>query len=115
MLVQHYYAAASADDGAAACSLLTSAMASSVPEDYGQSPAPADLRGKTCAEVMSKLFRHPYHLSTADLATTRVIGVRVNGNHGFALLKSKMLRLGEMVVEREGDLWKVGVLIGSVN
>ncbi len=115
-LVKRYYAAAGVLDGAKACGLLTVAMEKSIPEDYGQPPGPAFLRGKTCPVVMTKLFKHPPdNLTTADLATTRTIGARVNGNHGVALLRSKGMPLGEMAVKREHGEWRVNVTIGSVN
>ncbi|MFZ1154788.1 MAG: hypothetical protein WAN93_07785 [Solirubrobacteraceae bacterium] len=111
-LVKSYYAAGLADDGAKACSLIYSPVAKSVPEDYGQSTTSSVLHGKTCAVVLSKVFRHLPEQSTADLATTKVTGVRLSGDNGYVQLSSKMIPTGEMVVQRQGHVWKVGVLIG---
>jgi hypothetical protein len=112
-LVNRYYAAAADDDGAKACSLLFSSIAASVPEDYGQAPGPLDIRGKTCAVVMSKLFKHVHGQSSADLATTKVTEVRINSEDGVVQLSSRGMPKGEIIVEREGHGWKVAVLIGS--
>lgn len=114
-LVTHYYAAAATDDGAKACSLIYSIIAEGIPEDYGQPPGPAALRGKTCAAVMSKLFRRIPGQPAAVLATTRVIGVRVKGRNATVLLHSKAMRVGEIHVERELGTWKIGALIGGVD
>ena len=113
-LIKRYYAAAGADDGAAACPLIYSPIARSVPEDYGRPPGPLITRGNTCTVVMSKSFKHIPNQSLAVLATTKVTGIRLNpdGNEGFVQLSSKTMPTGEIFVQREGHSWKVGALIG---
>jgi hypothetical protein len=113
-LITRYYAAAATDNGAEACSLIYSPIAKSVPEDYGQAPGPPAVRGKTCAVVMSKIFKHTPSQSPADFATTEVTGIRLNpnGNKGFVQLSSKTMPTGEIFVQREGGSWRVGALIG---
>jgi hypothetical protein len=112
-LVNRYYAAAAADDGATACVLIYSPLSESVAEDYGQAPAPASLAGKTCQVVMSKLFRQVPGQSSAVLATTEVTRVRVKGRKGYALLRSKAMPEGDILVERELGTWRIGTPIGS--
>jgi hypothetical protein len=112
-LVNRYYAAAAADDGATACSLIYSPLSESVAEDYGQAPAPASLAGKTCEVVMSKLFRQVPGQPSAVLATTVVTGVRVKGRKAFALLRSKAMPEGDVPLQRELGIWKIGTLIGG--
>lgn len=112
-LVNRYYDDGAADDGAGACGLIYSPLSESVAEDYGQSPGPAYLSGKTCAVVMSKLFLHPPSQPPSDLATTQVTGVRVMGRKGYALLRSKAIPAGYIAVERELGAWKVGTIIGG--
>ncbi len=85
-LVERYYAAAAADDGARACSMLYSIIEEAVAEDYGQPPGPPELRGKTCAVVMSKIFKRVPRQPSAVLAHTQVTGVRVKGKRGFVQL-----------------------------
>ncbi len=112
-LVKRYYAAAAADDGATACSLIHSPLSESVAEDYGQAPGPSGLSGKTCEVVMSKLFRQLPEQSGSVLAATEVTGVRVKGRKGFALLHSTAIPEGDIPVERELGVWRVGTLIGG--
>lgn len=115
-LVKRYYVAAAADDGATACSLLSPSLAESAVRDYGNRARRRYLHGNTCRAVLSRLFKHPPDVSAAELSTTRVIGVRLsNSRHGFALISSKGMPLGEVNVVRVGNAWRVGVLIGSVN
>lgn len=110
-LVRRYYAAARAHNGAAACAMLDSNLAKSVPEDYGHMSNLPYMHGGTCAAVMSKLFAH-LGATSAQLAMPVVTGVRLYRGHGFAELRSKEAPRGELFVVRQGDAWKVGVLIG---
>ena len=114
-LVERYYTAAAADDGATACSLIYSPIAKSVPEDYGQPPGPPTTRGKTCAVVMSKVFKHVPNQLPSDFAATKVTGIRLNpnGNEGFVQLSSKAMPTGEIYVQREGPSWTIALLIGK--
>jgi hypothetical protein len=112
-LVKRYYAAVAADDGATACSLIHSPLAESVAEDYGQAPGPVSLSGKTCAVVMSKLFRQLPEQPASVLAATEVTGVRVKDRKGFALLHSTAIPEGDIPVERELGVWRVGTLVGG--
>lgn len=95
-LVTSYFAAAAAADGAKACALLVPLLAESVVEEDGRSPA---LRGRTCAEVMSKLFRLHHRTLVEKRAALQVIAVRVEGNKGLAVLNfpgiREVRRLGE--------------------
>jgi hypothetical protein len=112
-LVNRYYVAAAADDGANACSLIYSVLAEAIPEDYGRPPGPLALRGKTCAAVMSKLFKRIPRQPSAVLATTMVTDVRVSGKRGWVGLKSSAMPSGEIIVEREHNSWKIDTLIGG--
>lgn len=111
-LVRRYYAALAAGDGATACSLLSVQLAHAVAEDYGQGPGPAALRGKACATVLSKLALHVTGQPPTVLARTKVTGVRVRGDSGFVELTSSAMRTGEIVIGREGALWRVQALVG---
>lgn len=111
-LVKNYYAAAAADDGAKACRLIYSTLEEGIPEDYGKPPGPPEWKGKTCAVVMSKVFKHVPGQPAAVLAATRVTGIRLIGNHGFAQLSSSAVPTGEISVQREGKAWKIETLLG---
>jgi hypothetical protein len=112
-LIDDYYAAAASDDGARACSMIYSIFEEAIAEDYGQPPGPADLRGKTCAVVMSKFFKHIPHQPSAILALTRITGIRLKGRRGFVQLTSSAMPTGEIRIEREHQFWKIDSLIGQ--
>jgi hypothetical protein len=112
-LVQHYYAAGIAGDGAKACSMLPASVARVVPEEYGSPPGGSpELRGKTCATVLAKMFRHVPGQTPADIATTRIMGVRLLGNEAYVQLTSPSMPTGEMYVKREHGKWTIELLIG---
>jgi hypothetical protein len=110
-LVKRYYGVAAAGDGAAACSLIYSSLAESVPEDYGQSPGPPSLRGKTCAVVVSKLLKQHRQSLVADRASLTVTRVRVSGSSGLALLRFGTKTERRVLVCREGGVWRMDVLL----
>ena len=112
-LVENYYAAAVADDGARACSLIDSSLALSLPHDYGNSFGPSYMHGKTYSAVLTNMFKHLPGQSTADLASTKITGVRVMGNRGFAQFTSRSFRTGEIAVAKRGRTWKLTVVIGE--
>jgi hypothetical protein len=108
-LVESYYAVAAADDGRRACSMIDAALAQAAPSDYGKF-GPAYLHGgKTCAAVLTLLFRHEHRRLPPAIQVT---GVRVGGGGGFALFGSKTTPASEISVKRQGGSWKVGALIG---
>jgi ketosteroid isomerase-like protein len=109
-VVKHYFAAASAGDGATACSLFKSNYGKAIPEDYGQAPGPAYMRGKTCAAVMSLLFKH-LHARFADSA--EVTDVRVDGNRALVLLGSKTVPASYVTLERQHSVWGIVGLLST--
>lgn len=107
-LVKRYYAAGAAGDGASACSLLYPLLAESVVEEYAQSPG---LRGKTCAEVLSKLFKRRHRELAGDVAALKPTVVRVSGDHGLALVRFGATRERRLLLRRERGAWKMDVLL----
>lgn len=113
-LVKRYYRAAAANDGASACRMLVAIVAEDVPEEYGQSPSPAYLRGKTCAAVMSKLFKLHHRQISAESPTRAVTQVRVGEGKGWVVLQSASTpEPRKIAVRREGGLWKIKDLLDS--
>lgn len=112
--VKRYYGAVATDDGARACSLIYSPMAKALPEVAGEALNQPTLRYKSCALAMSLLVRHRNEQPTADVKTIEVTSVRVKGAQGIALLRSRRMRAGEIVVHREGPEWKIQDTFGSV-
>lgn len=108
-LVDRYYTAASAGDGSAACSIIAPALAASIPQSYGGITAPPYTRGaKTCAEVMSLLFRHFRGELTAR---TVITAIRVDGNQGRVLLGSPAQPAGYIPAIREHGGWSMVSLL----
>lgn len=110
-LVKRYFTLAAAGDGSRACSLLHPALAKAVPESYGQPPGPAYLRGKTCAQVITKLFMRDHEQLNAYLGNLEVTGVRLDRNRGLAVLRFARLPGRQIQVEREHKTWKIGELL----
>ncbi len=108
VLIERYYAAAAREDGAAACRLIYSTFADSIPEDYGQSPG---LRGDTCAVVLSKLFKQLHGRLRAG-SSVRVGSVRVDLNRARAVLGFDGMKLNRYTLaHRERGVWKMDTLL----
>lgn len=113
-LVKHYYAAAAAENGAAACSLVLPSVANTVPEDYGEGAGPRYLRGgKTCHEVLTRMFIHLHQRLASDDATMKVTHVRLKTRGGYAVLRFRSPPEREITVVHEGGTWKVSSLLDS--
>jgi hypothetical protein len=109
-----YFTAAAAEDGAAACGLLVPSLAQGTGGNYEKPSDPSYLHGKTCAEVMRKLFKHRHKLMAAEAAGLEVTDVRVTPRTAFVLLAFKGIRERRfMGVERYGKGWKLEALIDS--
>lgn len=113
-LVKRYYGAATIKDGVTACSLILSTVEKAVPEDYGEAPGPAYLRGgRTCPAVMTRLFEHFHRRLVHDEATLEVTRVRLATRGGYAVLRFGAPPEREITVVREGGVWKVSSLLDS--
>jgi hypothetical protein len=105
-LVKRYYTAAVADDGAAGCSLSYSLFAEASVENanearHGSHPEP-------CPVVMSEWFKQNHAQMADELKRLHVIGVRVSGVRGYALMGEEGARTRRyLFVHREGGVWKV--------
>ena len=108
-LVKSYYAAAAAGDATKACSLLVASFAAGLATSQVQS-APGT-RG-TCSASMSRLLRQLHQRLVADdIATMMVTSVHVKGKVGLAALGFRTMPEGEILVEREGHVWKIDALL----
>lgn len=111
-LVTSYYAAAAAEDGAKACSLLIPFIAESVAENYGHTPT---LSGKTCAVVMSKLFKLNHQLLVGKSATLKFYAVRVGGAKALTVLSFATLPEVRLIAERRVDgTWRMLDLLDGI-
>ena len=112
-VVERYFAAAASEDGATACSLIVSSLARSIPGDLGRPPGPPYARGRTCAIVMSKIFKVNHRQLRVYHAMLEVTGVRLGGDGGFAVLGFGTLPGREIRVTREKSVWKMDALLDS--
>jgi hypothetical protein len=108
-LVERYYTAAAAGDAVIACSLLDKGLADELASERS-SPRP----GGRCSAAMSKMLAGEHEqLFREDPATMAVIGVRIKGDLGLAVLGFKAVPEGEVLIERTGGAWKMGALLDS--
>lgn len=111
-LVTRYFAAAAAEDGATGCRLLTPIIAGTVAETDGHSPG---LRGKTCAVVLSKLFKLHHRLLAEKNATLKIIKVRVLGDKALAVLEFPTIPEVRLIAERRvAGTWKLLYLLDGI-
>jgi hypothetical protein len=109
-----YFTAAAAENGVAACGLLVPSLAQGTGGNYEKPSDPSYLHGKTCAEVMTKLFKHRHKLMAAEAAGLEITDVRVTSRTAFVLLAFKGIRERRyMGVERFGKGWKLEALLDS--
>jgi hypothetical protein len=108
-IVKRYYSAAAARSGVKACSTMAPVFARAVPLDYGKF-GPSYLHGgKTCAAVLSLLFKH-LHLQLTE--AIQVTDVRVSGSQGFAFFGSKRNPASQIALNRDGRSWRIAQLVG---
>jgi hypothetical protein len=123
--IKRYYSVAIADDGAGACAMLAASLVKTVPIEYGHGAS--YLRGKTCAVIMSKLFKHLRRQVVSVATTQRMIEVRLEGDHGYAalhvdlpclrdacVLNARKLNVANVLVKWEGNSWKIDSLLATV-
>jgi len=111
-LVKRYYATALAGDGSLACSMVYSALAEVVSEDYGSSAGPAYMRGaKSCSAGLTDVFQHYHGQLGIEVPRLRVDRVRVHERHGLALLSFGSLPEREITLMREGSVWKLAAFL----
>ncbi len=104
-LVTRYFAAAAGERGAAVCHMLVPFIAEAVAEQDGRSPG---LYGKTCAVVLSKLYKQHHSLQVQKHATLRIIGVRVEGDRALAILDFPSIPEVRQIAERRvAGAWKL--------
>jgi hypothetical protein len=114
VLVRRYLAAAAAGDGARACSMVFPTVAKTVPTVLGGVGEPPYSHGKTCAQVVSNIFRfYRAQLNTEN----RVLGVSevlVRGDKGTAMLAPRGgSSFPRRVIElrRDGSVWKIDAVL----
>jgi hypothetical protein len=96
-LVRNYYSAAVAENGAKACALLAPFLAESVAEEYGHT---VGVSGRTCATVVSKIFKLRHAELVVKNATLKLPDMRAEGDKGIAILEFPAIAEVRKVNER---------------
>jgi len=114
-LIKRYYSFAAARNGTRGCELIYPLFAKAIPEDYGQPPGPPALRGKTCPEVMTKLYRQERGHLGQDAATLRVTSVRALRGQALAFVGFATTPAGYIDVRLDRGRWTIdGVLVKAL-
>lgn len=112
-LVRRYYSAAAAEDGRAGCSMLLGSVARSIPQTLGRPPGPPYLAGSACGAIVTKVFEQDHRQLAIYAKRLHVADVRVAGDHGVVVLDVRPLPARQILVKREGDVWKVDTLLDN--
>jgi hypothetical protein len=119
-LVGRYYAAAAADDGPLACSLIYppftrgSGIIDALPSNYVPAPGSTVLRGESCAQVATLLFKLNRQQILEESRGVRVVEARVSATRGYVVLRFKVMPERWLTIEREnaGD-WRIAAFVDS--
>jgi hypothetical protein len=104
-LVKAYFAAAAAEDGTAGCALLAPFIAQAMPEQEGRT---RELRGNTCAVVLTKLFRVLHREFALKEGSLRVMSVRVQGDKALTIVDFPAIpEVRELNERRSGSGWRL--------
>ncbi len=113
-LIERYYRIAVAGDGAKACSLLDPLVAEATLEEHRPGNGPPALRGRTCAQVLSRIFARRHRELTKDVATMHVGWIQRQARQAVALLHFGPDRERVVRVHRaQGGGWRMYAPIDS--
>jgi hypothetical protein len=104
-LLLRYYATAAKEDGAKDCSLLTPFIEESLVEHDGHIPV---LKGNTCAEVLTKLFKLNHRDILRERVNMKVGRIGVEGNRARVVLVFPAVPIIRTItMRRQGTRWTV--------
>jgi len=113
-IVKRYYEIALTGNGARGCAMLYSTLSEAAAEDYAVPGGPEYVRGdKTCAEVLTGIFKHYHARLAAMVPKLRVVRVRVQRDRGYAIISSPPYPDREFSVDREGRVWRIGAFLDN--
>lgn len=91
--------------------MVAPSLVDSIVETLGKPPGPPYYRGKTCAEVLSRVFEKNHAQLASYIPTLAITGVRVAHNVGVAVLAFKGLPGRQLrVVKQKGRWWLSNLL-----
>jgi hypothetical protein len=105
-LVKRYYAMSAARNGAGACTLLSATVKRLLRDPAAQHYD----SGRTCGQVMTKIFAMNPNELRVIAATVRVTAVRIAHAEAFAVLAFAAQPPHWMLVVRERGGWKIGFI-----
>jgi hypothetical protein len=105
--IARYYALAAAHDGVKACGLLAAPIAQSLPQTVGGFGGPTYYKGKTCGEVLTKIFEANVHQLATYATSMRVVKVGVENNEAVAVFAVKDHPGRAIRLRHEHGAWKV--------
>jgi hypothetical protein len=112
LVVKRYFAVAARDDGAAACSLMYSALAEATAVAYERETGTPAARNEACAVAVSSVFARMRRQLRAESATLRVDEVRVLGRQASVRVTFAAERPSRYVsLERERGAWRVSRIL----
>lgn len=111
-LVKRYFAAAADTNGTAGCKMLVPLIAETIVEDDGHS---SELRGTTCAVVLSKLFALHHRELKMKNATLKIIEVRAQGTKELIVLDFPTIPEVRQITARQiKSSWKLMDLLDGI-
>lgn len=117
-VLKAYYAAAVAGDGATACALIdpellkSADLSQALPSEYRPQPGSPLLNGG-CARVESLVFSVNRRQLAAQASTLQLIGARVKGAEGLAILGFRTTGEREVAIRRVGNAWMMDALFSA--
>jgi hypothetical protein len=112
-LIKRYYAVAAAGNGALACTMLAPLVAEAAVEEHRPGKGPPALRGRGCAQVLSRLFAERHRELVADVATLRVGWTQTKGRRAVALANFGPAREMLVYVRHANGVWQMNTLLDS--
>jgi hypothetical protein len=113
-LITRYYALAAAGDGKHACTMLYWLVGETVVEEHSHGKGPASLRGATCAQVATKVFRQRRRELARDVREgVNVTEIRVRAKKGWVRVRFGPARELLVFVHRTGGVWQMNNLLDA--
>jgi hypothetical protein len=110
-LLRRYYDAAAADNGALACTLLDPLVAEAAVEEHRPGKGPPALRGRGCAQVLTKLFAQRHRELAEEAAALRVGWAQTKGQRATVLADFGPTRERLVLVHRSQGVWQMDALL----
>jgi hypothetical protein len=112
-LITRYYAAAAAGDARQTCKLLYWLVAETLVEEHSHGRGPASLRGHTCIQVASKVFKQRHRELVEDANSLRVTQIQVRAKKAWGRLHFGPTRELLVVLHNTNGMWQMNNLLDA--